>query len=399
VRVSTSQPSVAFVLQSAKPMLHVPIVHAPATHALVALAALHARPHIPQFVGLVRVSTSQPSDALPLQSAKPALHVNPHAPAAHVAVALAGAIHDRPHVPQLATVVARVVSQPFAGLESQSPKPMLQRNEQTAALQTGAAFARAGHGMLQPPQCAVFVRTFASQPLPAMPSQLSKPTSHTKPHADAEHVGVPFVGSAHTRPHAPQCSGFDVVSTHDIEQFDSAPQPLTQPIAWLQTGVAPVHALPHLMQSVVVLSGSQPLDSSASQLAEFAVHDCTHRPVAQLAVVLRSGSQRTPHPMQFSAVLSGASQPSEASALQSSQPASHVPIVQRPAVHAAVACANVQRKPQAPQLFGSFAVTVHASPHTTPASHAGGGGPASASASASIATVPSGAAASGRTPT
>jgi hypothetical protein len=394
---SVSQPFIALPSQLPRPALHVNPQTDAAHVAVAPMTAPHDRPHIPQLVGLERVSTSQPSDALPLQSAKPAMQVNPHAPVVHVAVALAGAMHARPHIPQFATATRVSTSQPFAGLPSQSAKPVLHRNEQTAALQTGDALARAGHAAPHPPQCEALVRTLDSQPLAALPSQLSKPASQTNPHADAVHVGVAFMGSAHARPHAPQCSGFDVRLTQLPEQFSSAPQPLTHPALTSHTGVAPVHTVPQLLQFAVVVSSSQPFASSASQLAVLGMHVCTHVPLAQLAVALRTGSQRRPHATQLASPLRRVSQPSEASALQSSQPASHAPMVQRPAVHAAVACANVQRKPHAPQLFGSFAVTVHASPHSTPASHAGGGGPASASAS--IATEPSGVAASGRTPT
>jgi hypothetical protein len=393
---STSQPFIALPSQLPRPALHVN-PQADAEHVALAPAGTgQARPHIPQFVRLVRVSTSQPSDALPLQSAKPGRHENPQTPVLHVAVALAGAVHARPHIPQFATAVPRFVSQPFAGLPSQSPEPMLQRNEQTAALHVGVAFMRAGHAMPQPPQCAAFVRTFASQPLPAMRSQSSNPASHTNPQRDIAQVGVEAATSGHAVLHAPQCAGDVAVLTQLPPQFERDPQPLTQPMRTSHTGVVPPHAAPQRAQLVVVFSGSQPLPSSASQFAVSGTHVCTHAPVEQLAVVLVSATHACPHRPQFSLELRRTSHPSAGSALQSPQPASHSPIVQRPAVHAAVACANVQRKPHAPQLFGSFAVTVHASPHTTPASHAGGGGPASASAS--IATMPSGAAASGRTP-
>ena len=80
---------------------------------------LHDRPHAPQLAGLARRSTSHPSDALPLQSAKPAKHSYPHAPAPHVARALARVAHTLRHAPQfdgsLASVVHPVVPHATCG--------------------------------------------------------------------------------------------------------------------------------------------------------------------------------------------------------------------------------------------------------------------------------------------
>jgi hypothetical protein len=42
----------------------------------------------------------------PPQSVKPALHANPHAPAAHVALALAGAPHGEHELPQCAGLLS-----------------------------------------------------------------------------------------------------------------------------------------------------------------------------------------------------------------------------------------------------------------------------------------------------
>lgn len=56
-------------------------VHAPLRH----VRALHDRPHAPQCAVLIASSTSQPSDGLPLQSAKPARHTTPQTPETHVA--------------------------------------------------------------------------------------------------------------------------------------------------------------------------------------------------------------------------------------------------------------------------------------------------------------------------
>ena len=66
---STSQPSAGLPLQSAKPALHAAMVQPPLLHAARALARVHAVPQLPQLVVLEPRFASQPSAALPLQSA------------------------------------------------------------------------------------------------------------------------------------------------------------------------------------------------------------------------------------------------------------------------------------------------------------------------------------------
>jgi hypothetical protein len=147
---SASQPVPGRPSQSLKPTLHMAIVHDPAVHALVALAAVHARPHIPQLV-TVLVAASQPLAALPSQLPKPMLQLAiAHEPVAHVGVALA-TVQGAPHAPQFVTELSRT-SHPFASLESQSAKPMLQvAIEHVAAAHAPLAFAGA-HALLHIPQ-------------------------------------------------------------------------------------------------------------------------------------------------------------------------------------------------------------------------------------------------------
>ena len=87
----------------------------------------HTVPQAPQLALSVRVSTSQPLAATRSQSAKPgeqAAIVQP--PDEQAAVAL-GSAQARPQTPQFATAVWRFISQPFAAVPSQSPKPTAQR--------------------------------------------------------------------------------------------------------------------------------------------------------------------------------------------------------------------------------------------------------------------------------
>jgi hypothetical protein len=83
-RVSTSHPFAAFPSQSAKPALQRPIRHEPITHDAEALAKLHALPQRPQCTTLVSMFVSQPVAGVPSQSPKPAVHVVLQPPATQV---------------------------------------------------------------------------------------------------------------------------------------------------------------------------------------------------------------------------------------------------------------------------------------------------------------------------
>lgn len=54
----------------------------------------------------------------------------------------------------------------------------------------------------------------ASQPLLAIPSQLSKPALHVRMHMPLEHIATPFAGLTQGESHAPQWSRDVRVSTH-----------------------------------------------------------------------------------------------------------------------------------------------------------------------------------------
>lgn len=83
-------------------------------------------PQAPQLFGSLCELTSQPSATTPLQSRKPALQVAiVQVPLTQAAVPLA-AVHLIPQPPQLFTSLPTLTSQPFAGLLSQSRKPVKQ---------------------------------------------------------------------------------------------------------------------------------------------------------------------------------------------------------------------------------------------------------------------------------
>ncbi|MCB9883776.1 MAG: hypothetical protein H6834_18445 [Planctomycetes bacterium] len=94
------------------------------------------------------------------------------------------------------------VSQPLAGLPSQSPKPTLQvyRHDPSAA-QLGLAFGRAEQLVQLAPQ-------------PHPPPQGVKVGSHVYPHETPSHVAVPFMGAGQGAQEVPQLE-VDVSSAHD----------------------------------------------------------------------------------------------------------------------------------------------------------------------------------------
>jgi hypothetical protein len=97
--------------------------HAPAVQAAVPLATVQRVAQLPQWATSEPRFTSQPLEASPSQSAKPAAQVKAQAPTAQDTVALALAAHAIPHAPQCATLVRVSTSQPLAAVVSQSPKP------------------------------------------------------------------------------------------------------------------------------------------------------------------------------------------------------------------------------------------------------------------------------------
>jgi hypothetical protein len=132
---------------------------------------------LPQWPSSSARFTSHPSLATPLQSAKPAAQVKPHAPAAQVGVALAREGQTLPHIPQPVTLVAVLVSQPLAASPSQLPKPVLQAPTPHAPAVHVAVPLAVTQARSQAPQCAGALRVSTSQPLEATPSQSAKPSS------------------------------------------------------------------------------------------------------------------------------------------------------------------------------------------------------------------------------
>ncbi len=209
-----SQPFAGFPSQLPKPALQVSMAQVPAEQMGVAFASAQTRPHAPQFATLPRTSTSQPSAALPLQLPKPvAQDVTEHAPRVQPAVAFVSE-HARPHMPQLLGVVARFASHPFAAFPSQSPKPAEQVYAHVPMVHVAELFARAPQGAPHAPQWAVLPLVSVSQPFEASPSQFPKGAMQLpRPQAPLRQTGTAF-GSEQRRSQPPQLAVFVWVSAH-----------------------------------------------------------------------------------------------------------------------------------------------------------------------------------------
>jgi hypothetical protein len=165
---------------------------------------------------------SQPLFGLPSQLKKPAAQLGEQTPLTHEVVPLA-LVHCVPHAPQLA-VVLTASSQPFVLFMSQLPKPAVQvPSVQVPVEQDSLAFARS-HGVLHAPQSD---RVFSglSQPLEAVPSQLSKPALHAPSVHVPEAQDSAALARLQTEPQAPQ---LDRVRRSVSQPFEARPSQLAK---------------------------------------------------------------------------------------------------------------------------------------------------------------------------
>jgi len=240
----------------------------PATQLAVPLDATHTCPHVPQFAGLLAVLVSQPSAARVLQSAKPAAHdAIMHAPITHDDVVCV----DEQAVEQLEqwfTSALVSVSQPFAAMPSQSPKPVSHRKPHVPVSHVGIVCGGEAQGVHDGPQAVV-----SWSPTQSLPHAW-KPALHASPQCPALQVPWPFDGSGHTVEHVPQCCVSVWTSTHDRPQrVDVAPlQPLAQwvpLVSVVHIGIGSAHVTPHAPQCAgCERSLSQPVPGSALQWAK-----------------------------------------------------------------------------------------------------------------------------------
>ncbi len=217
MRRSVSHPLGANESQLPKFALHRPMVHVPAVQVAVAFANEHAMAHEPQCVASVWRLISQPLAGFPSQSAKPALHApSTHAPMAHVEPAF-GNEHVKPHAPQLDGSDVTLCSQPFDATRSQSPVPAGHIVPTTHA-PPAQMVPTAVHATPQAPQLPALESRLVSQPFAALPSQSPKPALHAPSrHVPALHAAVAFA-KVHTVPQLPQFAGSVAVVTHAAPQ-------------------------------------------------------------------------------------------------------------------------------------------------------------------------------------
>jgi hypothetical protein len=202
-RVSVSQPLAGFMSQSAKPASHIATAHAPIRQAGVAWASVHARPHAPQWATAAVTSVSQPLAGVASQSPRPvAQPATRHAPVTHAAVALSS-MHARSHMPQCVVDVAVSTHRP-----PHSDCPSGQR--QAPDSQRAPVAQRMSHA----PQWSASVAVVTHAPLHAVCDaghwSWHRPAAHTSPRAQA-------------LSHTPQWAGSDAVVTHAPPQTVWAP--------------------------------------------------------------------------------------------------------------------------------------------------------------------------------
>jgi hypothetical protein len=393
---STSQPSAGLPLQSPKPALQRSTVQVPAVHAAVAFPTRQALPQPPQLPTLDPRFTSQPLEATPSQSAKPALQVKLQPPSAQRGLAFATAKHTVPQSPQLfvsvlrsaQTLVAAQKVVPAGQLDTQAPPA-----QRVPAAQTTP----------QPPQL-VLELVLVSQPSATIALQFAKPGLQVPTvHRPAAQPATAF-GTLHALPHAPQAVGVVLVFTSQpsaglpLQSAKPASQAPTvqRPRVHAAVAWASMHALVHVphAEAVPLRSVSQPLAAILSQSAKPASQVKPQALMAQVAVAwARAGqalsqapqlatsfsvraqmsdarqnvvpvgqlethspseqrvpsAQARPQAPQLVFVLSCASQPLAAIMSQSPKPVSQVAVAQRPSMHAGVPRAVTQARPQAPQ--------------------------------------------------
>src|SRR6266567_4308955 len=297
-------------LQLAKPALQEATLQTLFEHAAVPLAALQTLPQAPQLFTLTWRLVSQPSLALPLQLAKPALQeATLQTLFEHAAVPLA-ALQTLPQAPQLFTLTWRLVSQPSLALPLQLAKPALQEATLQTLFEHAAVPLAALQTLPQAPQLFTLTWRLVSQPSLALPLQLAKPAlQEATLQTLFEHAAVPLAA---------------------LQTLPQAPQLFT--LTWRLV--------------------SQPSLALPLQLAKPALQEATLQTLFEHAAVPLAALQTLPQaPQLFTLTWRLVSQPSLALPLQLAKPALQEATLQTLFEHAAVPLAALQTLPQAPQLL------------------------------------------------
>jgi len=179
---------------------------------------------VPQLVTVVLRLVSQPFETFPSQLPNPAVHAMEQLPLEHDAVPFA-LEHEAPHAPQFVRLELRLVSQPFAALPSQLPKPALQAvSWQVPVAQEAEAFVKL-HVVPQAPQDDRVLR-LVSQPSVGSPLQFANPEAQVGVHVPPVQLVEPFA-LVHVRQQVPQ---FDVLVLRFASQpFEALPSQFPNP--------------------------------------------------------------------------------------------------------------------------------------------------------------------------
>ena len=350
--------------QSAKPALHDAITQALELQPAVALAKLQTVPQEPQLIALVVVLISQPSAAFVLQFAEPLLQMIEHPPLEHSGVPLL-APQTVEQVPQFAMSFLKFVSQPLVTLLSQLPQPVSQAMPHPPEVHDAVPLVLLqtfGHA----PQCARSLFRSASQPSPAKLLQFAHPAKHVvMAQALPEQDDVAWL-VLHPRPQPPQFDVFELVlvsqpltkllSQSPIGAVQAMPQ-----VPLLHDGLPPdtLHAfaqVPQWVASFLRLT-SQPFATFPSQSAKFAAQLIWHAPAVQDAVPLLVLQAAEQAPQLPTLVLVFVSQPFPTLLSQFPYPALHA-TPQCPALQLAVPFVPLQAVLQAPQFVALVSVLV-----------------------------------------
>ena len=204
----TSQPSEANPLQLAKPTLHAIIKQAPLLQPTVALGNVgQAFPQAPQLLEFDRILTSHPSVILALQFRKLPVQIIEHTPETQTDVAFAAGGHVNPHDPQLLTLLDILISHPSLKFKLQLPKLGLQIIEHTPETQEGVEFGLVGHIVPHVPQLFASASRFISQPSLLFTLQFANPALQEIEQTPDTQTGEEFGKVGQTFPHEPQLLG------------------------------------------------------------------------------------------------------------------------------------------------------------------------------------------------
>ncbi len=329
VVVSVSHP--AADVQSPKPVTQT-MSQVPTSQMAVPLTLLHTVPHAPQWLVFVLVLVSQPLAWLLSQLPRPGRHDATWQVAELQAQFAFRPVHWVPHAPQL-LVVERLVSHPSVSLlVLQSPQPASQAPVQDPLVHTAEGTWLVLQALLHPPQWAVVVRMFVSQPGTDV-LQSAKPVAHPVDWQVPVEHDSPALGMSQGTPQPPQLvnvvrdvsqpsAGLLLQSPHPERQEPMPQTPVLQlPLAWAGAHTTPQ---PPQFDVVLVLVSHPSFAAVGLQSSKPLTQVGTHCPLAQASPWVFASEQAAPHCPQLATELRrSTSQPLAWSPSQLPQPALH----------------------------------------------------------------------------